>query len=46
MERATEKQKDFNIYFVNFKKAFDTVRHEVLVERLSRLGVDAADIRY
>ena len=45
IERAIEKQKDLFMCFVDFEKAFDTVRHEVLVERLRRLGVDAADIR-
>ncbi|XP_045105497.1 uncharacterized protein LOC123501010 [Portunus trituberculatus] len=29
----------------HFEKAFDMIRHEVLVERLRRLGVDNADIR-
>uniref|UniRef100_A0A0P4W0B7 Reverse transcriptase domain-containing protein n=1 Tax=Scylla olivacea TaxID=85551 RepID=A0A0P4W0B7_SCYOL len=31
--------------FVDFEKAFDMVRHEILVERLRRLGVDTADLR-
>ena len=31
--------------FVHFEKAFEMVRHEVLVERSRRLGVDTFDIR-
>ena len=45
MERAIEKQKDVFMCFIDFEKAFDTVRHEVMIERLRILGVDAADLR-
>ena len=45
IERSIEKQKDLFMCFVDFEKAFDTVRHEVLVERLRMLGVDPADLR-
>ena len=45
IERAIEKQKDLFMCFVDFEKAFDMVRHEVLVDRLRVLGVDTADIR-
>lgn len=45
IERVIEKQKDLFKCFVDFDKAFDVVRHEVLVERLRSLGVDTADIR-
>ena len=38
MERAVEKQKDLFMCFVDFKKAFDRVKHGLMVERLS--GVD------
>lgn len=31
--------------FVDFEKAFDRIRHEVLVERLEQVGDDTADIR-
>ena len=44
-ERAIEKQKDLFMCFVDFEKAFDTVRHEILVEKLRRLNVEDADIR-
>ena len=45
MERCIEKQKDVFMCFVDFEKAFDTVKHEQLVEVLQKYGVDAADIR-
>lgn len=45
MERSIEKQKVLFMCLVDFEKAFDTVRHEVLVEILGRLGVDGADYR-
>ena len=45
MERAIEKQKDVYMCFIDFEKAFDTVRHELMMERLRGLGVDAADLR-
>ena len=45
IERSIEKKKDLFWCFVDFEKAFDTVCHEVLVERLRTLGVDPADIR-
>ena len=45
MERAIEKQKDIYMCFIDFEKAFDTVRHELLMERLKSVGVDAADLR-
>ena len=44
IERAIEKQKDLYLCFVDFEKAFDMVRHEVLVERLRGLGIDVADL--
>ena len=35
---------DLDLCFVDFEKAFDMVRHEVLVERLRGLGIDVADL--
>ena len=31
--------------FVDFEKAFDRVRHELLIDRLRRIGADEADVR-
>ena len=45
MERAIEKQKDLYMCFVDFEKAFDRVRHELLIDRLNRVGADEADVR-
>ena len=45
MERLIEKQQDIYMCFVDFEKAFDTVRHEELVNTLVRYGVDGADLR-
>ena len=45
MERAIEKQKDLYMCFVDFKKAFDRMRHKLLIDRLGRIGADEADVR-
>ena len=42
MERALEKQRDLYMCFVDFEKAFDTVKHELLVETLRKYDVDEA----
>ena len=31
--------------FIDFGKVFDTVRHATVMEKLRKLGVDAADLR-
>ena len=45
MERAIEKQKDLYMCFVDFEKAFDRVRQELLIDRLRRIGADEPDVR-
>ena len=45
IERAVEKQRDIFMCFIDFEKAFDTVRHDLMVERLRELGVEEADLR-
>ena len=45
MEKAVEKQNDIFMCFVDFEKAFDRVKHGLMVERLRELGVDLADLR-
>ena len=45
IERAIEKQRDLYMCFVDYEKAFDTVRHDLMMERLATLGVDQADLR-
>ena len=45
METAVEKKKDLFMCFIDFEKSFDTVRHEILMDRLREIGVDEADLR-
>ena len=45
MERSGEKQEDTYTYFIDYIKAFDTVKHESLVELLLSLDVDEVDNR-
>ena len=45
MERLIEKQKDLFMCFVDFEKAFDTVKHDKLVETLEKYCIDGADLR-
>ena len=45
VERSVEKQKDVYTCFIDYSKAFDTVKHDSLVELLQSLDVDHADTR-
>ena len=45
VERSVEKQKNVYTCFIDYSKAFDTVKHGSLVELLQSLDVDAADTR-
>ena len=45
VERSVEKQKDVYTCFIDYSKAFDTVKHDSLVELLQSLDVDDADTR-
>ena len=45
VERSVEKQKDVYTCFIDYSKAFDTVKHDSLVELLQSLGVDDAATR-
>ena len=43
-EKATEKQKDLYICFLDYTKAFDRVKHEkIIIELLQRLDTDGKD---
>ena len=44
-ERAIEKQKDIYACFMDYSKAFDTVRHEPLINLLKAMDVDSHDVR-
>ena len=45
VERSVKKQKDVYTCFIDYSKAFDTVKHDSLVELLQSLDVDEADTR-
>ncbi len=45
VERAIEKQKDVYTCFIDYSKAFDTVKHEPLIDLLQSLDTDAHDIK-
>ena len=44
-ERAIEKQKDIYACFIDYSKAFDTVRHEPLIDLLKAIDVDSHDVQ-
>ena len=43
VERMIEKQKDMYVCFIDYRKAFDTVKHEPLIELLQSLNIDPQD---
>ena len=43
LERFVKKQKDIYTCFIDYNKAFDTIKHDVLVELLQSLDVDDTD---
>ena len=45
MGRANEKLNDLLMCFSNFEKAFDTIQHELFVEQMKSLLVEAVDLR-
>ena len=45
VERSVEKQRDVYICFIDYNKAFDTVKHESLVEFLQSLDADKSETR-
>ena len=44
-ERAVEKQKDIYACFIDYSKAFDTVRHGPLIDLLKEIDVDSHDVQ-
>ena len=44
-ERAIEMQKDVYLCFIEYEKAFDTVRHQEMLRMLAGLEVDEKDLR-
>ena len=45
VERSVEKQRDVYTCFIDYSKAFDTVKHESLVELLKLLDIDKSETR-
>ena len=45
VERSVEKQRDVYTCFIDYRKAFNTVKHESLVELLQSLDVDKSETR-
>ena len=44
-ERSTEMQVDVHIAFIDYEKAFDRVKHDILIIDLKTLGIDDKDLR-
>ena len=44
-ERVIDKQKDIYTCFIDYSKAFDTVRHEPLIDLLKVIYVDSHDVQ-
>ena len=44
-ERAIEMQNPIFVCFVDYKKAFDRVKHDVIFQQLKEIGIDDRDIR-
>ena len=45
IERALEIQKDVNLCFIDYTKAFDRVRHDEIIKELTKLRIDRKDLR-
>ena len=45
VERSIQKQKDVFTCFIDYSKAFDTVKHVSLFDLLSSLDIDSHDIQ-
>ena len=44
-ERSIEMQIDVHIAFIDYAKAFDRVKHEILMKDLKTVGIDEKDLR-
>ena len=44
-ERAIEVQSPLFICFVDYKKAFDRVKHKAILQQLESIGIDDKDLR-
>jgi hypothetical protein len=44
-ERAIQMKKDLYVCFIDYAKAFDSVKHKELMNMMERLDIDAKDLR-
>lgn len=44
-ERSIEMQRDVHLAFIDYEKAFDRVKHDILMNDLKVLGIDGKDLR-
>ena len=44
-ERAIEMQQDLHICFIDYKKAFDCLKHEIAIKKLQEVCIDDKDLR-
>ena len=44
-ERAFEMQQDVQICFIDYKKTFDRLKHEIVLKKLREVGIDDKDLR-
>ena len=44
-ERAIEMQQDLHICFIDYKKAFDCLKLEIVLKKLQEVGIDDKDLR-
>ena len=45
IERFIEVQQDLYLCFIDFSKAFDTVKHEKLIQMLQDINIDGKDLQ-
>ena len=44
-ERATEMQQDLHVGFIDYKKAFDCLKHVIVLKKLREVSIDDKDFR-
>ena len=44
-ERAIEMQQDLQVCFIDYKKAFDRLKHEIVLKKPGEVGIDDKDLR-
>ena len=44
-EKCIEMQNDIYLVFIDYEKAFDKVKHDLLMKELKQIGIDGKDLR-